>query len=154
MKVTPQCPSGRMSMRCSHALAWGAVVSHPGSLRTVTTHLGVGVGTCLVSLTPGSSEVTESCQGKWVWGRGSSCFLSFAVDEFSVNNRVNNSVFTRRFHPQFHTMGTFQKTHQPILVLLCHYGESELWHWDPYMNTHISQHTLGVTLAYCKSLYF
>lgn len=37
----------------------GAVLFHPGSLQTDTTHLGVGVGTHLVSLTPGSSEVTE-----------------------------------------------------------------------------------------------
>lgn len=37
----------------------GAVVFHPGSLQTDTAHLGVGVGTCLVSLTPGSSEVTD-----------------------------------------------------------------------------------------------
>lgn len=51
-------------------------------------------------------------------------------------------------------MGTFQITHRPILVLLCHYGESELWCWDPCMNTHISQHTLGIIFAYCKSLYF
>ena len=38
MNVTPQCPSGRISTRCFHALAWGAVVFQPGSLRTITTH--------------------------------------------------------------------------------------------------------------------
>lgn len=39
-------------------------------------------------------------------------------------------------------------------MLLCHYGESELWRWDPCINIHISQHILGIIFAYCKSLYF
>lgn len=35
-------PGGSMSTRCLHALARGAVVFHPGSLRTINTHWGRG----------------------------------------------------------------------------------------------------------------
>lgn len=75
-------PGGSMSTRCLHALARGAVVFQPGSLQTVNTHWGRG-GDTPGLLNTRSVQSLNHPKGNGCEGRGSSCFLSSAVDEFS-----------------------------------------------------------------------
>lgn len=153
MKVTPQCLSGRMSMRCLHALAWGLwCPSHSQGPSGLLLHTWGRGGDSPGLLHAGSSEVTESSKGKWVWGREEAVFPKLCCGW--VLRGDTQQPCTIPFSPLVPYNGTFQITHWPILVLLCHYGESELWRGDPYMNTHISQHTLGSSSPTLNHFYF